>query len=116
MTIGYGMSHPTFIELFLSCGSWQEAQRITDSLLEKQLVVGVEFIPVRTKHFLRGTQGETEAVKLIMQCKAHLFDEIEKEVATLHSHEDFLLHPLPVGGFSQKALEWVGNELTYGKT
>lgn len=37
---------PDFVELVLSCGSWQEAQRIADLLIGKELTRSIEFMEV----------------------------------------------------------------------
>lgn len=101
----------SFVELVLTCGSWQEAQRIVDSLLEKQLIACAEFIPVKSKFRWKESIQENDEIKLIMQSAAHYFDEIEAEVAKLHSYETFVLHSLPVDRLSQAAAVWLTNQL-----
>jgi periplasmic divalent cation tolerance protein len=99
-----------FVELVLTCGSWQEAQRIADCLLEKHLVACVEFIEVQSRYHWHGKQEEVDEIKLIMQTKADNFDTIEKEVSQLHSYDTFVLRAIPMTHISQAAAEWLEKE------
>jgi periplasmic divalent cation tolerance protein len=78
-----------FTELVLTCGSWQEAQRIADALLEKQLVACVEMLDVHSKFHWQGHIDAAKEVKLIMKSVANNFGKIEEEVAKLHSYGTF---------------------------
>jgi uncharacterized protein involved in tolerance to divalent cations len=66
-----------FVELVLTCGSWQEAQRIADSLLEKSLVNSVEILEVRDN------LGHIEKVKLLAETTTDKFSKVEKLVTQL---------------------------------
>ncbi len=100
-----------FVELILSCGSWQEAQKIADSLLQKKLVVCVEFIEVKSKYRWKSAMEGASEVKLIMQTVSNLFDEVESEVAKLHSYETFVLHQIPITRTSSDAAKWLKSEV-----
>ena len=99
-----------FVELILTCGSWQEAQEIADSLLEQHLVACVEFIEVKSKSWWRKRLEETDEVKLIMQTVADNFTKVEKEVAKLHSYDTFVLQQIPLTNLSKKAQAWLTEE------
>jgi periplasmic divalent cation tolerance protein len=101
-----------FVELILSCGSWQEAQRIADSLLEKRLVACVEFFDIKSKYQWHGNLEEATEVKLIMQTIADNFAKVETEVKKLHSYETFVLHSLPIAQTSEAAAKWLNDETT----
>lgn len=96
-----------FVELVLTCGSWQEAQRIVDSLLEQKLIACAECVKVKSKyHWKGGLQDDTE-IRLIMETAAHLFDRIEAEVRKLHSYEVFVLQATPIVQLSMAARDWL---------
>lgn len=105
-----------FVELILTCGSWQEAQRIVDSLLEKRLIACAEFIPMRSKFRWKDKLEESDEIRLVMESAEPFFDAIETEVAAIHSYETFVLKSIPVSKLSQAALPWLqsvlGNERT----
>ena len=100
-----------FIELFLTCGSWQEAQKIADVLLEKKLVACVEFIEIKSKNWWQGKLEEGKEIKLIMRSAEHLFDKVEAEVKKLHSYETFVLEALPATRVSKDAQKWLSETL-----
>jgi periplasmic divalent cation tolerance protein len=100
-----------FVELVLTCGSWQEAQRIVDALLEKKLIACAEFIPVKSKFHWKGKTQEADEVKLLMHSVEHLFDQVEAEVRKLHSYETFVLQALPVTHVSKEANAWLEAEV-----
>jgi periplasmic divalent cation tolerance protein len=98
-------------ELVLTCGSWQEAQAIADSLLEKNLVACVEFMEVKSSYLWNKSVNKAEEIKLIMLTKPNNFNEIEKQVKKLHSYDTFVLQSLPVSKVSAKADGWLSKEL-----
>lgn len=96
-----------FVELVLTCGSWQEAQKIADTLLGKKLVGCVEFMDVESKYRWQGNVVGSKEVKLIMQSVAHLFDKIEAEIKELHSYDTFVLQQIPLTNLSKAARIWL---------
>ena len=105
----------SFTEMILKCGSWQEAQRIADALLEKHLVACVEFSEVKSKYHWQGKVEKADEIKLVMESMADNFDKIEAEVAKLHSYDIFVLKQIPITNLSHKARKWLEQE-TQSKT
>lgn len=103
------MANP--VELVLTCGSWQEAQKIADVLLEKRLVACVEFIDIKSKSWWQGRIEENKEIKLIMRSAEHLFDQVETEVKKLHSYDTFVLQAIPVSAVSKDAANWLDQEI-----
>lgn len=101
------------VELVLTCGSWQEAQKIADVLLEQKLVACVEFMDVQSKYWWHNRLEEAKEVKLVMQSVAGNFDKVEREVKRLHSYDTFVLQMLPVQQLSQGAAEWLKGEVDH---
>ena len=99
-----------FVQLVLTCGSWQEAQKIADVLLNKRLVACVEMLEVRSKYHWQGALEEAKEIKLIMESIADHFEHIEKEVKKLHSYETFVLQQLPLTNISTDASKWLTAE------
>lgn len=108
------MSKINFVEVVLTCGSWQEAQRIADHLLHESLVGCVEFLEVQSKYRWKAALEEAKEVKLIMETMAHHFDAIETEVAKLHSYDTFVLQQIPLTNLSTKAQSWLTGEIKQG--
>jgi uncharacterized protein involved in tolerance to divalent cations len=99
------------VELYLTCGSWQEAQRITDALLEKKLVACVEQLEIRSKNWWEGTIEDTKEIKLIITSIVDHYDAIEAIVRQLHSYETFVLKMIPVAHLNEDATNWLVKSL-----
>jgi uncharacterized protein involved in tolerance to divalent cations len=100
-----------FIELVLTCGSWQEAQKIADKLLELRLVACVEFIDIKSKNWWKQQLEESNEVKLIMQSVENNFSKIDKIIKQLHSYEVPALHAVPISAITKEAAAWLDAEL-----
>jgi periplasmic divalent cation tolerance protein len=99
-----------FVELILTCGSWQEAQRIADALLEKRLVACVEMFEIKSRYRWHGKLEQSDEIKLMMHSLAEHFDKVQTEVKKLHSYETFVLQALPVSHISEDAKAWLTEE------
>jgi len=98
---------PNFVELVLTCGSWQEAQRITDALLARHLVACVEQLEVRSKNWWQGKLEDNKEIKLIMKSIAANFEKIETEALKHHTYETFVLQAFPVAQTNDDAIAWL---------
>ncbi len=96
-----------FVELILTCGSWQEAQRITDALLEQKLVACVEQLEIRSKNWWQGEIEDSKEIKLSMLSIAEKYADIEAVIRKFHSYETFVLKQLPVTHLNPDAAEWL---------
>jgi periplasmic divalent cation tolerance protein len=101
-----------FVEIVLTCGSWQEAQSITDALLEKKLVACVEQMEVRSKNWWQGSVEDSVEVKLSMLSIAEKYDAIEAVVREFHSYETFVLKQIPVTRLNEDAITWLEQSTT----
>ncbi len=101
------MDRANINELVLTCGSWQEAQRIVDRLLERKLIACAEFIPIKSKFSWKGQLEEAEEIKLIMLSLEDYFDKVETVVKKLHSYETIVLKAIPVTHLSSQAEVWL---------
>ena len=102
---------PNFVEVVLTCGSWQEAQRIADALLEQRLIACAEFLEVKSKYHWQNKLEENKEIKLIMESIADNFKKIEAEVGKLHSYETFVLQQIPLTNVSAQAQVWLQQEI-----
>lgn len=102
---------PNFVELVLTCGSWQEAQKIADDLLEKRLVACVEFMEIKSRYLWHGKRDEAHEIKLIMETLADNFAKVEAAIRKLHSYETFVLQMIPITKLSKGAAEWLNQEV-----
>jgi len=102
---------PNFVELVLTCGSWQEAQRVADVLLEKKLVACVEMMEIKSKYWWKRGIEDAKEIKLIMETIADNFERVEKEVTKHHSYETFVLQMIPIVKLSKGADVWLQKQV-----
>lgn len=100
-----------FVELVLTCGSWQEAQKIADALLEKRLIACAKFLPIKARYWWEGELETTKEIMLLMESIEGNFANVEAEIAKLHSYETFVLQSIPITHISKKAKDWLHKEL-----
>ncbi len=99
------------VELILTCGSQEEAQKIADRLLAQKLVACVKFEGVKSQFRWKGKIESSDEIKLSMTTIADNFDKIEAEVAKLHSYETFVLQQTPITKLNQAAADWILSEI-----
>ncbi len=95
-----------FVQMVLTCGSWQEAQKIADRLLETRLIACAEFVAIKSKYHWKEGLEEADEIKLIMESLHENFAGVEAEVAKLHSYETFVLQAIPLVSLSAAAVNW----------
>lgn len=98
-----------FVEIVLTCASWQEAQKIADAVLGEHLIAAAEFLPVKPKHRGQGKLEEVEGVKLIMQTIEGNFAKIEAMVKKLHSYDTPNLHAIPIAEATEEVRTWLSD-------
>lgn len=98
---------PNFVELVLTCGSWQEAHKIADELLTQQLVACVEFLEIKSRFHWKSQLEDAKEIKLIMTTMSEHYDQVEQTVEKLHSYEAFVLQQIPITHLNQAAADWL---------
>ncbi len=102
------------IQLYLTCADQAEAGKIAKALLAKNLIACAKRLPVSSDFHWQGKIEGADEVLLIMDSEASLFEQIEEEVAKLHSYETFVLQAVPVERTSRAASQWL-EEVLNGK-
>jgi len=99
------------ITLFLTCANNDEAEKISQALLTKRLVVCIKKSDVSSSFLWKGSIAKSNEVLLIMDSTEEKFEEIEKEVRKTHSYETFVLISTAVTKNSKGIKEWMKKEL-----
>lgn len=105
----------SFCQLWLTCKDKKEADKIANTLLVKHLVACAKQIPVSADYWWEAKIEHAEEVLLVMESREDLFDQVEAEVAKLHSYDTFVLEALPISKISKKAAVWLEYELKNGR-
>lgn len=103
------MAH--FCQLWLTVGSKAEADKIANTLLVKHLAACVHQIPVSSEYRWKGKINHSDEILLQMESREDLFEQVEAEVAKLHSYDTFVLEATPIISISKSAAKWLESEL-----
>ena len=104
--------HPaSFCQVWLTVGSKEEADKIASALLVKHLVACVRQIPTSSDFWWKGKIEHSDEVLLQMESREDLFEQVEAEVAKLHTYSTFVLEATPVSAISKSAEKWLKGEL-----
>lgn len=101
-----------FCQIWLTCRDKVEADKIANALLAKRLITCYgELSPYIGKFWWQDKIEDNDEILLEMLSRLDLFDEIEAEVAKLHSYDTFVLEATSVTRISKKATAWLKSEL-----
>jgi len=96
------------ILVLVTCGSEEEALRISNGLVAEQLAACVNLIsPVRSIYRWEGKIWDEKEWLLIIKTHKKKFDELEKKVKSLHSYSVPEIIALPIIEGSSSYLEWL---------
>ena len=100
------MSEP--IVVLITCGSEEEAVKISNALVEERLAACVNLIsPVRSIYRWEEKIWDEKEWLLIIKTQRIRFDELEKKVKSLHSYSVPEIIALPIIEGSSSYLNWL---------
>lgn len=102
----------SYIVIFVTASSRQEAEKIAQHLLEEKLVACVNIVgPVFSRFYWAEKIDCAEEYLMLMKTKADLFEAVATKVKALHSYEVPEVIALPVVAGSDGYLAWLDNVL-----
>jgi periplasmic divalent cation tolerance protein len=101
-----------YIIVLVTTANKQEAENITQALLEAKLIACANVIGPLTSHFRwEGKIDNAEEFLVLMKSRQNLFAELSKMVKSLHSYEAPEVLALPVVAGSKLYFDWLGDSL-----
>jgi periplasmic divalent cation tolerance protein len=101
------------IAVFMTAGNGDEADRIAELLVEKQLAACVQIIPLITSVYRwKGHVERQNEVLLIAKTVASNFAALENAVRAIHSYETPEIVAVPLTNGSGPYLEWLGENVS----
>jgi periplasmic divalent cation tolerance protein len=103
-----------FIVVFVTCGTEEEALRISRSLVEERLAACVNLAsPLRSIYRWKGKICDEKEWLLIIKTRMDRFEEVAKKIRSLHSYTVPEVIALPILEGSPSYLQWL-QEMTTG--
>lgn len=88
----------------------ENAEMITQSLLQKKLVACVQFSTISSSYRWQGKIILADEIQLQMKTKTSLFDHIKKEIEVLHTYDVPEIIMIPLTDANDFYLEWIEKE------
>ncbi len=89
------------------CNKEEIANKIVDTLLEKQLVAGSQISKVHSKYWWNNQIEECDEYKLEFRTKSNLFKQIKKEIKTIHDYEVAEISSCEIIDASEDFFKWI---------
>ena len=106
------MEASTYIVLFITASSSEEAHKIAEALLNQRKVACVNIVPkVSSLFWWQNKLDSAQESLLIAKTKASQLNEIVKITKELHSYDIPEIIALPIAGGNQDYLEWIDKEV-----
>jgi periplasmic divalent cation tolerance protein len=106
------MKQDSYIVIFITAGSSEEAKQIAESLLQKRQAACVNIVPEVQSHFWwedkLASAGES---LLIAKTKESLLPNVIESVKAIHSYSVPEIIALPIIGGNREYLDWIDNEV-----
>lgn len=99
------------IIVYLTCADDAEADKISEELLDKKLIACSKKMLVKSSFWWEGKKDHANEVLLMLETVEEKFEQIEKEVQTLHSYDTPMLFSIAVSQTTKQVNEWLREEL-----
>jgi periplasmic divalent cation tolerance protein len=99
--------------VFVTCPTRGLARKLARAVVEKRLAACVNLVhsPVESFYTWRGKLEKAREYLLVMKTTAKRLDELEREVARLHSYDVPEFIALPITEGSAKYLSWLDDSV-----
>lgn len=102
----------SFIIVYVTAGSAEEAEKLAKTLVEEKLAACVSRIPsVRSVYRWQGAIEQSDEELLIIKTRKELFNALEKHVRSLHSYSVPEIIALPLVAGSAPYLNWLRDQV-----
>ena len=105
------------IFIYITCKNKEEAEGISLSLIKKRLAACVNIFPLIKSIFRwKGKIEEKSEAVLIVKTIKNNFSKVEKEVKKLSGFTTPCILEIPIARANQDFLNWLKEEIKWGKT
>ncbi len=97
-----------FIQISTTTETKEEAEKISQEILEKQFAACVQIIgPIKSSYWWKDKIEQAEEWLCLIKTHEKYFDEIEKLISSIHSYETPEIIATPIITGSKKYIEWI---------
>ena len=104
----------SYVIVYVTTGSKQEAEKIAQDLLSEHLIACANIVgPVSSHFFWLGKIDAAEEYLLVMKSRSTLFEELCKRVKALHSYEVPEVIAVPIVDVAKGYADWLHSVLRH---
>jgi periplasmic divalent cation tolerance protein len=92
---------------YLTCDSDEEADKVSQVLLEMELIACAKKLPVESMFRWKGSLQEDDEVLVMFESIEENFDKVNAEIKKLHSYETYVFFSIPVGRTTPEVEKWL---------
>ncbi len=101
----------SYIIVFVTCSSAEEAEKIASALVEKRVAACGNIVPdIRSIFWWKDSLESEQELLLILKSRSELFPQIEEIVTSLHSYDLPEIIAIPIVTGSDAYLDWIERE------
>jgi periplasmic divalent cation tolerance protein len=101
-----------YVQVLTTTGSAEEAQRISEVLVERRLAACVQVLgPILSRYRWQGVVEEAEEWQCLAKTEAARYGEVEAAIREVHSYEEPEIVATPIVAGSTGYLDWVSAEV-----
>lgn len=97
--------------VFLTCADDEEADKISNVLLDKKLIACSKKMSISSSFWWEGKKDNANEVLLMLETIDEKFLDIEKEVEKLHSYDTPMLFSIAVSQTTRQVSDWLEKEI-----
>lgn len=102
------MAAPKFALVYSTFPDEAEAEKLAKHLVEKQLIACANILPKGKSVYLwQGKIETSEEVFVIFKTKVDLFEELKKEIQSLHSYQTPCILKVNIDTGNEEYLSWI---------
>jgi periplasmic divalent cation tolerance protein len=103
---------PEYLQVLTTAGSEEEAERISDALVERRLAACVQVLgPIASRYRWRGEVETAREWICLAKTEAARYPALEAAIREAHSYEEPEIVATPIVAGSQGYLDWIGESL-----
>lgn len=96
----------SFVLAYTTCSA-EEADSLSDSLLNEKLIACAKKVPVDAQYWWKGATEQAQEVMLLLETLESKLPDIEAHFKTVHSYDTFVLAAMPLVYVSDDAKAWL---------
>jgi periplasmic divalent cation tolerance protein len=101
------MERSNFAIVLTTVETEQQAEELSQKILEKKLAVCVQIQEIKSRYWWKGEMKCGDEYLLLIKTKAELFCDISEFIKQNHPYETPEIVQIPITGGSDKYLEWI---------